>query len=120
MNLSSFLVTQEVFEFDYDDAKLSLKALNADQFATVEMYLTGSAEALLNQSQKYSFVKKNILGWSGIKGIDGSELVYSEEAKTIFLSPDLDALLNILILECYRQRRATIDKVEGDKSEAGK
>lgn len=120
MKFSSFAVTQEVFDFEIEDAVCQLKALNADQYATVEMYLMGNAESILNQNQKFSFVNKNVLGWSGVKNEDDTELKYSEESRLLLLDARMDQFLNLLILECYRKRRATIDKIEDDKKEAGK
>lgn len=120
MKFSSFEVTQEEFDLPIDDATYHLKALNADQYTTVEMFLTGSAESILNLSQKYGFVRKNILGWSGVQGDDGSEMECKEETKSLLLNPKLDDLLNLMILECYRKRKATIDKIEEDKEAAGK
>ena len=120
MRLGSFRITQEVFDFDFDGAVYKLKSLNGDQYATFQMFVSGTASGFLNSAQKFDFIKNNILGWSDVYGYDDQLIEYSDKAKTIFLDEELDQVLNILIIQCYLRRKEIIEKVESDKESAGK
>ena len=120
MDLSKFAVTQEEFDFEIDGSIYQLKALNADLYASVEMFVSGMSSGMLNYRQKENFVRSNIIGWSKVSGLDGKELKFSEESKLVMMNPDLDGFLNLLILQCYRKRRETIEKLEEDKETVGK
>lgn len=120
MKLTALQSTQEEFDFEFDDSTFRLKSLDDTQATSFTLFISGSAETMLNYAQIPKFVERNVIDWSGVETETGEQLPCTSESKKLLLSKGNESLLNAMITAAYMRHKEIDERAFEDRVAAKK